>query len=212
VRGFRIELREVEAALERHPALQAVAVAAHQDARGGKRLVGYFTTATAQRPSSGELRGFLQRSLPEHMVPSEFVALDTLPMSVHGKLDRRALPVPGEERPVLEIGFVAPRTPVEVALVAIWAEVLGKQGIGVEDDFFDLGGHSLRATQVIARVRKEFQLELPLRRIFEAPTIAGLALAVAEVRAEAVPADELDRLLAELENTSDEEARSLLDG
>ncbi|MCI0724046.1 MAG: amino acid adenylation domain-containing protein, partial [Acidobacteria bacterium] len=122
-----------------------------------------------------QLRRFLQQRLPEHMVPSAFVTLDALPLTPSGKIDRRALPTPDHTRPGLEPDFVTPRTPVEQALIDIWSEVLGLDQVGIHDDFFELGGHSLLATQVISRVRDALQLDVPLRRLFETSTVAGLA-------------------------------------
>src|SRR6185369_480375 len=121
------------------------------------------------------LRNYLRTMLPEYMVPSSFVVLERLPLSANGKLNRRALPAPDHERPELENVFVAPRTAVEELLVDIWVQVLGIDRVGITDDFFDLGGHSLLATQIVSRVREAFHVELPLRDLFESPTIAGLA-------------------------------------
>ncbi|HEX7239909.1 MAG TPA: amino acid adenylation domain-containing protein, partial [Longimicrobiaceae bacterium] len=162
VRGFRIEPGEVEAALLRHTAVREAAVVA----RDGS-LVGYVVgTATA-----GELREWLGRRLPEHMVPSAVVVLDAFPLSPNGKIDRGALPAPEASSAG---AYVAPRTPAEEVLAGIWAEVLGVERVGAEDDFFALGGHSLLATRVVSRVREAFGVELPLRALFEAPTVAAL--------------------------------------
>src|SRR5262249_38747883 len=128
------------------------------------------------------LREHLKAKLPEVMVPSAFVLLDALPLTPSGKLDRNALPAPERTRPELEEAFVAPRTSVEQALADLWAGVRGVERVGVHDNFFELGGHSLLATQVISRVRKALQVELPLRALFEAPTVAGLAERVEAVR------------------------------
>jgi acyl carrier protein len=128
------------------------------------------------------LRTFLRGKLPEYMVPSAFVALDVLPLSPNGKVDRNALPVPECARPELEETYRAPATPVEQALAGLWAEVLGLERVGTQDNFFELGGHSLLATQVISRLRKTLQVELPLRALFEAPTVAALAERVEQVR------------------------------
>jgi acyl carrier protein len=116
------------------------------------------------------------------MVPAAFVLLDTLPLTANGKVDREALPEPGPTRPDLEPTFVAPRTPVEETLANIWAQILGVQSVGIRDDFFDLGGHSLLATQVMSRVREALHVDLPLRTLFDAPTVAGLAESVETLR------------------------------
>ncbi|HEX8273688.1 MAG TPA: amino acid adenylation domain-containing protein [Longimicrobiaceae bacterium] len=169
VRGFRIEPGEIESRLLDHPDVREAAVVAREDAPGEPRLVAYVVGAAAPEA----LRAHLRRSLPEYMVPGALVALDRLPLTANGKLDRAALPAPepgpGGER------FVAPRTPVEEVLAGIWAEVLGVGRVGAADGFFELGGHSLLATRAVSRVRRLFGVELPLRALFEAPTVAGLA-------------------------------------
>jgi amino acid adenylation domain-containing protein len=175
IRGFRIELGEIEAVLGQHPAVQETVVIASEDVHGDKRLVGYVVPRKEYSPTVTELRGFLKSKLPEHMVPSVFVFLDVLPLTPHGKVDRQALPAADGTRPDLEKAFVAPRTPIEKALSGIWAQILGLQQLGIYDNFFELGGHSLLATQVISRVHDTFQVEFPLRSLFEAPTVAGLA-------------------------------------
>jgi amino acid adenylation domain-containing protein len=173
IRGFRIELAEVESVLAQHPAVRAAAAAARGEG-DARRLVGWFVAEGTSAVSAAVLREFLEERLPAHMVPSALVELETLPLTPHGKVDRRALPDP--ERTDEEAGvYVPPRTPTEELLTGIWAEVLKQPRVGVHDNFFDLGGHSLLATQLISRVREAFDVELPLVRIFEAPTVAGLA-------------------------------------
>jgi amino acid adenylation domain-containing protein len=176
IRGFRVELGEVEAALARHPAIrEAVAVARGES--GDRRLVGYAVPIAAP-PDPCELRDFLRTRLPEPMIPAAFVFLDALPLTPNRKVDRKALPEPARE----ETGeAAAPQTPVEELLAAIWSEVLGIERIGPQDDFFALGGHSLRVTQVLARVRETFGVELPVRGLFETPTLAGLAAQIEAV-------------------------------
>ncbi|MEP6802068.1 MAG: amino acid adenylation domain-containing protein [Acidobacteriota bacterium] len=174
IRGFRIELGEVESVLARHPSVAASAVIVREDASGDKRLVAYVVGPGGSAPAASELRPFLKRTLPEYMVPSSYIALEKLPMTSTGKLDRRALPEPGETH-LSVASFVAPRNPVEEMLAGIWAHVLRLPSVGIDDDFFSLGGHSLIATQVISRIRDAFGVELPLRSLFESPTVAGLA-------------------------------------
>ncbi|HBL30253.1 MAG TPA: non-ribosomal peptide synthetase, partial [Acidobacteria bacterium] len=178
IRGFRIEPGEVEAALAGHPAIRECAVLARRD-EGETRLVAYVVLHRADAAGTAEssLREGLRERLPDFMVPSAWVFLEALPLSANGKLDRRALPAPG--RKAEDPGYVAPSDPIEETLAAIWAEVLGLDRIGATDDFFALGGHSLLATQVVTRVREVLGVELPLRRIFETPTLAGLARAIA---------------------------------
>ncbi|HVR95722.1 MAG TPA: non-ribosomal peptide synthase/polyketide synthase, partial [Thermoanaerobaculia bacterium] len=182
VRGFRIEPGEIESALLEHPGARECVVVAREDA-AGVRLVAYV--AGEGLPGAGELRSFLSRRLPEYMLPSAFVALEALPLTPNGKVDRRALSASAvPERAGLVEGYAAPADAVEELLAAIWAELLGLERVGVHDDFFALGGHSLLATQVASRIRRTFGVELPLRRLFEAPTISRLARWVREARQE----------------------------
>ncbi len=173
VRGFRIELGEIEAVLEGHPAVRRVVALAREDTPGAKRLVAYVVPEREEVPSVGEMRGFLKEKLPEYMVPSAFVMLETLPMTPNGKIDRRALPAPDQSRPDLEAVYVAPRTHPEELLADIWAEVLGVEQVGVYDHFFELGGDSILAIQVIARANQA-GLQLIPRQLFLRPTVAGL--------------------------------------
>jgi amino acid adenylation domain-containing protein len=179
IRGFRIELPEVEAVIAEHPAVREVAALAREDRSGERRLVAYVVAGpdgdAADLPSV--LRGYLERKVPAYMVPSAFVVLPALPLTPNGKLDRRALPAPDEARD--ESSFVAPRTAVEEIVAEIWREVLGVERVGVRDDFFLLGGHSLSAARVLSRVRDALAVDLPLIVIFEAPTVEGMAEAVA---------------------------------
>jgi amino acid adenylation domain-containing protein/non-ribosomal peptide synthase protein (TIGR01720 family) len=185
VRGFRIELGEVESALESHPAVRAAAALVREDAPGDARLVGYV----AGEVDAEEVRTHLRRSLPEYMVPAAIVVLEALPLTSGGKLDRKALPAPAG---AAEDRYVAPRTPVEEVLAGIWAEVLRMDRVGIHDDFFALGGHSLLGTKLISRVRSALRVEVPLRSLFEDPTPAALgrrvdALLRAGAEAEAPP-------------------------
>jgi amino acid adenylation domain-containing protein len=175
VRGYRIEVGEVEAAIGEQEWVREVAVAAREGEGGDKRLVAYVVAAEGEEWRVGELRDTLREKLPDYMLPSAFVNLATLPLTPNGKLDRRALPEPDAERPELKESFVAAGTPTEEKLVELWAEVLGVSRIGVNDNFFDLGGDSLLATQLMSRVQKTFQVEAALRDFFDAPTIADLA-------------------------------------
>src|SRR6185369_6379242 len=178
IRGFRIEPGEVETVLLTHPAVEKAAILARRDLGDDTRLVAYVVARVGEEPASeSALRAYLKERLPAYMVPAGFVFLATLPLTANGKVDRRALPAPewggGTTDPLV------PRTPAEEVLAAIWSEVLGLDRVGTHDDFFSLGGHSLLATRVISRVRQAFGVDLPLRRLFEASTIAGLAAAIA---------------------------------
>jgi pristinamycin I synthase-3/4 len=187
IRGFRIEPGEIEVVLASHPQVRKAAVLAVESAPGDHRLVAYVVPWPGESPEPRELRGFLSARLPEPMVPAVFVMLDALPLNPNGKLDRKALPAP-EHAP--GPGFVAPRTPVEEVLAEIWSEVLGPdrvERVGSGDDFFALGGHSLLVTQVVSRVREAFGVELPLRALFESPSLAELAARI-ELERSPVPA------------------------
>ncbi|HJX28063.1 MAG TPA: amino acid adenylation domain-containing protein, partial [Thermoanaerobaculia bacterium] len=178
IRGFRIEPGEIEAALEAHPGVTACAVVVRSiggPAAESSALVAYVVRDETQ-PSMGELREHLRRRLPEFMVPAFFVALSELPLTPNGKVDRRALPNPEREPAAADLS--APRTPLEELLAGIWAEVLGQERVGIHDSFFDLGGHSLLATRVISRLRGVLGIELPVRTLFEQPTVAALAAVV----------------------------------
>ncbi len=175
VRGFRIELGEIENALAHHPAIHQSVVVAREDTPGDKRLVAYLALKPGSQLPVAEARLHLKTTLPDYMVPAAFVQLDALPLSPNGKVDRKRLPVPDYGVSTTAKSVDGIRTPTEEVITGIWAEVLKLQQIGTEDDFFELGGHSLLATQVISRVRQAFRTELPVRALFEAPTIAGLA-------------------------------------
>ncbi|MET0398889.1 MAG: non-ribosomal peptide synthase/polyketide synthase, partial [Longimicrobiaceae bacterium] len=193
IRGFRIEPGEVEAVLAGVPAVRESAVVVREDTPGQKRLVAYFVPREGIEVSTGELRAQLSARLPEYLVPSAFVELESLPLTPNGKLDRRALPAP--DFGSSENRYVAPRTPTEEVLAGIWSEVLGVERVGVEGGFFELGGHSLLATQVVSRARQAFGVEVPLRALFEAPTVAGLAARIEELRsAGTLPAPPIERV------------------
>ena len=176
VRGFRIELKEIEELMRQHPAVQEAVVVA-REFEGDKLLVCYAVPRAASAPSTAELRRHLKERLPEYMIPSRFVLLAELPLTRNGKVDRKALPAPDGAAAPAE-SYVAPRTEVEKALAQIWEQLLDRRPVGVTENFFELGGHSLVATRVVSRVREKYGVELPLRSIFEAPVIAELAVLV----------------------------------
>ncbi|MBV9182199.1 MAG: amino acid adenylation domain-containing protein, partial [Acidobacteria bacterium] len=174
LRGFRIELGEIEGALASHAQVRQALVIAREDRPGEKRLVAYVVPQAGQSLSWSQLRTHLRQTLPDYMVPSALVELEALPLTANGKLDRNRLPAPAADSSPTS-GRRQARTPREEILCAIWTEVLTWEEIGMDDNFFELGGHSLLATQVVSRIRQSLGLELPLRAVFEAPTIAGLA-------------------------------------
>ncbi len=199
IRGFRIELGEIETVLTRHPNVaQAVALVREADDPAGKQLAAYVVPHQDTPLAADELREFLQQHLPDYMVPAVFVPLDALPLTPNGKVNRLALPEPVWDRSNLGQAFIAPRTEIEKIVAGIWAEVLSIDEIGVVDNFFELGGHSLLVTQVMARVNQTFQLNLPLRAFFEAPTVGALALIIEEA------------LIAEIDDLTDEQAQQLV--
>ncbi|HEX8474859.1 MAG TPA: amino acid adenylation domain-containing protein, partial [Pyrinomonadaceae bacterium] len=175
LRGFRIELGEIEAALGAHAAVEECAVIMREDAPGERRIVAYVVLeGHANAPTIGEWRDYLKEKLPDYMLPAAFVVLETWPLTPNGKLNRRALPAPEQSSSTSDATTVAARTPNEKALADIWCEVLKREVVGIYDNFFELGGHSLLATQIVSRVCERFDVELPLRSLFEAPTVAGL--------------------------------------
>jgi amino acid adenylation domain-containing protein len=175
VRGFRIELGEIEAVLEQHPLVEQVVVIAREDIPGDKRLVGYMLLANGVAPSISELRSFLKESLPDYMVPSAFMFVETFPLTPNKKIDRRALPAPDAQRPELSESFVAPETDLEQRIASIWQEVLNLERVGVDDNFFELGGHSLLIVQVHNRLQQEFDKDISIADMFRYPTISSLA-------------------------------------
>lgn len=176
VLGHRVELSEIEAALRKLPEVRAAAVTAHDDAQDGKRVIAYVVPAPNSAPTVSTLRAALAETLPEHSIPSAFVMLAGLPLLPNGKLDGLRLPAPERSRPALDEAFVAPRTPDEATLAAIWSEVLEMDGIGVNDHFLELGGNSLRAMRICVRAGRALGVNLPPRLLFDAPTIAQMAL------------------------------------
>jgi amino acid adenylation domain-containing protein len=235
LRGFRIEIGEIETVLQQHPDVQEAVAIVREDAPGDKRLVAYVVgqeprtgaLGANQEPGDGsdgsrfvalgsELRAFLQGKLPEYMIPSAFVTLDALPLTANGKVDRKLLPAPDHEQ-LHSAAYVAPRDELETTIAAIWADVLGIARVGVHDNFFALGGHSLLAVKVIAGLHERCQTELPLRRIFEAPTVAELAASIVAEQAAPVsaPIERLDRgpsaeTLATLDQLSADDVDALL--
>jgi len=200
IRGFRIEPAEIVKVLDEHPAVQASTVVAREVEPGDKRLVAYFVPAAKAQPTHTELRNFIAARVPEYMVPATFVKLEALPLNPSGKVDRAALPAPNAENTLRDSSFVAPRTPIEERLAAMLALLLDLDRVGVEDNFFLLGGHSLLGTQLIARVRDAFGVELSLRTLFDAPTVSKLSAQIEAL------------LLAKLEAMSEEEAQLLANG
>ncbi len=222
VRGFRVELGEIETVLSAHPLIQTAAIVVREDRPNDKSLAAFLVPA-GRAPSFTELTSYLRKKLPEYMIPSAFTTLTELPLNPNGKVDRRALAEMGKAAQAEKTGYVAPRTPVEAQLVAIWEDVMQQEKIGVDDNFFELGGHSLLAMRIISRMQETFQVPLSLRLIYEAHTVAEMAEKVVALQnGETGDMDgeigRLDRgadgdeaLLADLDQLSDEEVDALLE-
>ncbi|HEX6768779.1 MAG TPA: phosphopantetheine-binding protein, partial [Candidatus Binatia bacterium] len=206
----RIESSEVEQKLHEHGAIAQAVVTGQPHPSGATRLVAYLMPRSNDRPAVAALREFLRDKLPEPMIPSIFVYLDALPLNPAGKVDRGALPVPGSQRPHLDTPFAPPNSEVEQELARVWAEVLGLDEVGVHDRFFDLGGQSLLATQIISRLIEKFKINIPIRALFEAPTVAQMAAMIDAKRDKSLEAGQLERLLAELESMSEAAAAERL--
>jgi amino acid adenylation domain-containing protein len=183
IRGFRIEPAEIEEAVLRHEAVREAVVMAREDSADDRRLLAYLTIVPGRTaPADSELRRFLRDLVPEPMIPSAFVVLETLPLSPNGKVDQAALPAPEADRSRADAAWIGPRGPIEEEVASVWGAVLGEERIGAHENFFDLGGHSLLATQVVSRLRDVLDVEIPLRALFDAPTVAGLAERIEAIR------------------------------
>jgi surfactin family lipopeptide synthetase C len=228
VRGFRIELSEIEAALVQHSNIKEAVAVVSEDGGTGKRIVAYivpkldaakdqFSPASPEPGADGataistrSLRDYLSGSLPDHMIPSVFMVIDQLPLTRNGKVDRRALPAPDLALAASETMFVAPLPGVETLLADIWAGVLGLERVSREASFFELGGHSLLAMQVVARIQETFEIEFSLRHLFGALTLADLANLIVQEQLRQSSNDEVSQILSELDQLSDEQARTIL--
>lgn len=182
IRGFRIELGEIESVLRRHPDVREVVVMAREDAPGEKRLVAYLVPSASKQPTVNDLREFLRQSVPDYMVPAAWVTLEKLPLNPNGKVDRKALPKPDATKLTGSQSYVPAQSPAEQLMVDIWRDLLGVPNVGVEDNFFELGGDSLLATSAFARMNRAFSMELPLREIFDRPTIRALGVLVTKLQ------------------------------
>jgi amino acid adenylation domain-containing protein len=209
IRGYRIELGEIEITLARHPQVREAVIVAREDRPGDSRLAAYVLSIPERTVTGSELRDYLAEGLPEYMIPSVIMFVKEWPLTPNGKVDRRALSPPAQMLRAEE--YVAPRTSVEEVLASIWAEVLGVERVGVNDNFFELGGHSLLTTQMIAQVRESLQVELLVRSLFEAPTVAELAAVLLEVSNEHERTMETADLLLKLAQLSDDEVEAMLD-
>jgi amino acid adenylation domain-containing protein len=212
IRGFRVELGEIEVLLEQHPEVRATVVVAQQYPNGEKRLVGYVVPHDKEKLTTSELRKYLAEKLPDYMIPSAFVLLDSLPLSHNRKVDRRALPLPNAERPSLEISYVAPSTPTEQVVARIWSSLLGVETVGVHDNFFDLGGHSLLATRLAYKIEEDFRVQIGLRALFQAPTVSGVVNSIVESWGDREIVDEIARTIMEVDQLDPDEVSMALGG
>lgn len=210
VRGYRIDVGEVETALLQHHHVKEVAVVSRKDHLGNSRLVAYFVPAGTIGPTVSALRNFLSQTLPDYMVPASFISLNSLPLTPNGKINRRLLPAPDRSRPEIETPMAAARNQVEKQLVQIWEKVLAIDEVGIHDKFFDLGGDSLSAGRIVSYVLQHFQLEVPLKALLQSPTVAEMASVIAEQQNNRLDDKDLEKLFRELESMTDEEAVRLL--
>lgn len=207
IRGFRIELGEIEAVLSQYPEVQEAVVIVREDRPGNKRLVAYIVPNQEQVPNTSKLRNSLKEQLPDYMMPSVLVVLAALPLTPNGKVDRQALPVPEQRHS--EPAFVTPQTPIEKELANIWSEVLNIEQVGIYDNFFDIGGHSLIATQLMSRVRTRLGVELPLRELFASPTIKELSEIVELALIANSSSTKIDEMLDLIEGIDEDEAQNM---
>ena len=205
IRGFRIDVAEIEIALRAIEAVADAVVVGRQDETGAQRLVAYIVPATRPPATITKLRQSLARTLPDYMIPSSFVFMDALPQTPNGKTDRLRLPLPPRNRPDLDNLFIPPGTTTETDLSAIWSEVLGIDQLGINDNFFELGGDSLLAARLVTRVLKKLKVDLPIKTLFDAPTIAQLAEQLLLGQAKAISAETLAQILNEVDSLSDDE-------
>lgn len=210
IRGVRVEPAEVERVIRQHPSVLEAVLIAHEDKPEHVRLIAYIVPDPASTPSIHDLRRHLTQHLPEYLIPAGFVFLEALPLNHHGKINRTALPVPGNLRPDLDTQFVAPRSPLEKQIAEIWRAVLALDCIGIYDSFLELGGDSLLASQLISRVTKSFHLDLPLQLLFQSATVSEMAVMIAGYQDKEPGSVELESAIAELESLSDEEAGRIL--
>jgi acyl carrier protein len=211
LRGHRIELGEIEAALDTHPSVLQSVVILQEDARGEKRLIAYAVFEPETSLTVSEMREFLKSRLPDYLIPAALVHLEVMPLTPNGKIDRKSLPlaeqINGEGERILE----PPRNRVEEALSVLWAELLGAEEVGINDDFFAIGGHSILASQLVSRLRETFQVELSLRTFFDSPTIAKLAEIMLREEEQAMKVERIAELLIDVMNYSDDEVEARLD-
>ena len=209
IRGAKVEIGELEAVLSEHPEIKQSAVVAFDRSNGEKSLAAYLVCRSHPAPTVTDIREYLSKKMPDYMIPSAFMFMESLPLT-NGKVDRKALPRPDDKRPDLITPFALPASGIEKSLARIWEEVLDVRPIGNHDRFFDLGGHSLSASRVVSRVIQQFQLDIPLRSLFESPTIADMATVITAHRGKTLDERGVTKLIDELDALSEEEAKRLV--
>jgi amino acid adenylation domain-containing protein len=210
IRGFRVELGEVARTIRQHPEIKDAFVVALDSNSGHNRIVAYAVPNPGSHLGAGHIRSYIRTRLPDYMAPARIMLLETLPVSANGKIDRKALPVPGRSRPELDTPFIPATTPIEKALVQIWGEILETDEIGIHDTFLDLGGDSLAATRIVSQVFATFQMEIPLQSLFQSSTVAEMAMVITQHENNKLENNELAQILDELESLGEAEARDLL--
>ena len=208
IRGYQVEVIEIERLLLQHDGIKEAVVVCRED--HSSELVAYWVPNKWPGPTVSELRRYLRKNLPDYMIPSIFMVLKVMPVMPTGKLDRHALPTPDNSRPELDNVYVAPTNSIEEKLARIWGDVLGVKQVGIHDTFFDLGGHSLRATQIISRIIMTLKVELPIKFFLNSPMVAEMAASITDHGAKKLGEKELKGILAELESLAEEEAQRLL--
>lgn len=210
IRGYGVDLLEVEKALLAHPDIDEALATTIEEEDGTARLIAYVVCGRQSDTIASDLRNHLKDKLAEYMIPSLFIRLDYLPLTANGKIDRKALPKPDHWRPELGTPYAKPQNRMEEKLVRIWQEVLGVRPVGIDDNFFDLGGHSLAATRVVSRVIQLFQIDMPLQSLFQSPTIAAMAAVITAHQGKTLGERRLKTILDELASLSDAEAQQLV--
>jgi hypothetical protein len=205
IRGYRVELGEIERVLLTHPEVREAAVTAWEREAGEAFLAAYLVLRRKKVLAVDQIMAFLRKKLPDYMIPSTFSFLDSLPL-INGKLNKRALPKPQRIRPQMSRAYEPPASELQRSLAAIWTEVLGIDNVGIRDSFFDLGGNSLLASLVLTRLRDQWQTEISMPMLFDQPTIAGLAAVITEMKAGHAKTGNVAELLAEIESLTDDQA------
>ncbi|MDB9467605.1 amino acid adenylation domain-containing protein [Dolichospermum circinale] len=210
IRGYQIDLCEVEAILSKYPRITQAVITTHGKNAKEKFLVAYFIPVVSENVNTSELRKYLATQLPDYMIPSVFVQMDSFPLNPNGKVNRKVLPIPTHERPELNQIYIAPQTPIQEILTEIWAEVLGVKQVGIDDNFFQLGGHSLKAIQLIGKIRQTLELDITIRHLFNSPTVKELATVLGELAGGEEIINEIAKTIQEIAQLSPEQVQAML--